>query len=45
MTILEIVSLARRMMLELRNGLAKAAHYLKSLNLSPEFACWALLRA
>lgn len=42
MTITEIIALARRMVRELRDGLRHACHYLKSLNLPAEFACWAL---
>lgn len=42
MTITEIIALARRMVRECRNGLARACRYLQSLRLPPEFACWAL---
>jgi hypothetical protein len=42
MTLTEIISLARRMVRECRNGLARACRYLQSLRLPPEFACWAL---
>jgi hypothetical protein len=43
MTLAQIVSLARRMMAELRNGLHRACRYLASLGLPVEFASWALL--
>ncbi len=42
MTIAEIVSLAREMARTLRNGIKRACHYLQSLRLPAEFACWAL---
>jgi hypothetical protein len=42
MTITEIISLARAMVRQCVNGLKRAAHYLRSLNLPVEFACWAL---
>jgi hypothetical protein len=42
MTISEIIALAREMMRTMRDGLKRACHYLKSLGLPPEFACWAL---
>jgi hypothetical protein len=43
MTFAEIAALARRMVLELRNGLARAAHYLRALGVSAELACAVLL--
>jgi hypothetical protein len=43
MSIAEIIALARRIARECTNGLTRACHYLKSLNLPVEFACWALL--
>jgi hypothetical protein len=43
MTILEIISLARLIARECVNGLTRAAHYLRSLNLPVEFAVWCLL--
>jgi hypothetical protein len=42
MTINEIISLARRIARECVNGLTRACHYLKSLNLPVEFAAWCL---
>jgi hypothetical protein len=42
MSISEIITLARRIARECVNGLTRAAHYLRSLNLPVEFACWAL---
>jgi hypothetical protein len=42
MSIVEIIALARRMARELRDGMAKAARYLRSLGLPLEFAAWAL---
>jgi hypothetical protein len=42
MSIAEIIALARRIARECVNGLTRAAHYLRSLNLPVEFACWAL---
>jgi len=42
MTISQIIELARQMVRTMRNGLTRACHYLKSLNLPAEFACWAL---
>jgi len=43
MTLYQIVTLARSMMATLRNGIARACHYLASLGLPAEFASWALL--
>ena len=42
MTITEIIDLARQIARTMSNGIARACHYLRSLNLPPEFACWAL---
>jgi hypothetical protein len=42
MSIREIVELARKIARECVNGFTRACHYLKSLNLPVEFACWAL---
>jgi len=42
MTLAQIIALARQMARTMRNGLARACHYLQSLNLPAEFACWAL---
>jgi hypothetical protein len=42
MTLVQIIELARRMVRELRDGLARACHFLKSLNWPAEFAAWAL---
>ena len=42
MTLTEIISMARSIARTMRNGLQRACHYLKSLNLPAEFACWAL---
>jgi hypothetical protein len=43
MSITEIISLARRIARECVNGLKRAAHYLRALNLPIEMARWALL--
>ena len=42
MTLTQIIALAREMVRTMRDGLARACHYLRSLNLPAEFACWAL---
>ncbi len=42
MTLTDIIALARQIARTMRNGLQRACHYLKSLNLPAEFACWAL---
>jgi hypothetical protein len=42
MKVSEIYELARQMVAKLRNGFMRAIHYLKSLNFSPEVACWVL---
>jgi hypothetical protein len=44
MTREEIFSLARRMVRELRNGLARAAHYLRSAGIELEAALRALFQ-
>jgi CheY-specific phosphatase CheX len=38
MTFAEIAALARRMVTELRNGLTRAAHYLRALGVSLDLA-------
>lgn len=42
MSIREIVELARRMAVTMRNGFERACRYLLSLQLPSEFVCWAL---
>lgn len=42
MTIAQIVELARRIAVTLRDGFARAWHYLKSLGLDANFNRWAL---
>lgn len=42
MTLTQIIALAREMVRTMRDGLVRACHYLRSLNLPAEFACWAL---
>ncbi len=44
MTLTEIISMARSIARTLRNGLQRAAHYLRSLGLPLEFSLWALRR-
>jgi hypothetical protein len=41
----QIFELARRMVRELRDGLSRACHYLKSLGVSVAEACYVLLGA
>jgi hypothetical protein len=42
MSIVEIITLARSIARTMRDGIAKACRYLRSLNFPVEFACWAL---